>query len=120
MTRTRGGDGVSGTVGSRDGTVVAGFITGVASVIGSVLALIGVLATGESDEISGVSSAVVSTTSSDVSCIAVVKAYRIEIQSSSKMLALLTTPGPDGVSPVEADPSARRCGLGETSLMQMR
>src|SRR5262249_2900210 len=118
--RTRGGDGVSGTVGSRDGTVVAGFITGVASVIGSVLALIGVLATGESDEGSGVSSGVVSTTSSDVSCIAVVKADRLGVQSTWKMLALLTTPGPDGVSPVEADPSARRCGLGETSLMQMR
>jgi hypothetical protein len=100
---------------------VAGFITGVAGVIGSVLALIGVLATGESDDTSGVSSGVVSTTTtSDVSCIAVVKAYRVEIQSSSKMLALLTTAGPDGVSPVQADPAARRCGLGETSLMQMR
>ncbi len=108
-------------VATRDGTLVAGFITGVASVIGSVLALIGVLATGESNDTSGVSSGVVSTTTtSDVSCIAVVKAYRVEIQSSSKMLALLTTAGPDGVSPVEADPAARRCGLGETSLMQMR
>ena len=110
-----------GAVASRDGTLVAGFITGVAGVIGSVLALIGVLATGESDDTSGVSSGVVSTTTtSDVSCIAVVKAYRVEIQSSSKMLALLTTAGPDGVSPVQADPAARRCGLGETSLMQMR
>jgi hypothetical protein len=100
---------------------VAGFIIGVASVIGSVLALIGVLTTGESNDTSGVSSGVVTTTTtSDVSCIAVVKAYRVEIQSSSKMLALLTTAGPDGVSPVEADPAARRCGLGETSLMQMR
>ena len=110
-----------GAVATRDGTLVAGFITGVAGVIGSVLALIGVLATGESDDTSGVSSGVVSTTTtSDVSCIAVVKAYRVEIQSSSKMLALLTTAGPDGVSPVQADPAARRCGLGETSLMQMR
>jgi hypothetical protein len=112
---------LAGAVATRDGTLVAGFITGVASVIGSVLALIGVLTTGESDDTSGVSSGVVSTTTtSDVSCIAVVKAYRVEIQSSSKMLALLTTAGPDGVSPVEADPAARRCGLGETSLMQMR
>jgi uncharacterized membrane protein YfcA len=110
-----------GAVATRDGILVAGFITGVAGVIGSVLALIGVLATGESDDTSGVSSGVVSTTTtSDVSCIAVVKAYRVEIQSSSKMLALLTTAGPDGVSPVQADPAARRCGLGETSLMQMR
>ena len=109
-----------GAVATRDGTLVAGFITGVAGVIGSVLALIGVLATGESDDTSGVSSGVVSTTTtSDVSCIAVVKAYRVEIQSSSKMLALLTTAGPDGVSPVQADPAARRCGLGETSLVQM-
>ncbi len=112
---------LAGAVATRDGTLVAGFITGVASVIGSVLALIGVLTTGESDDTSGVSSGVVSTTTtSDVSCIAVVKAYRVEIQSSSKMLALLTAAGPDGVSPVEADPAARRCGLGETSLMQMR
>ena len=112
---------MAGAVATRDGTLVAGFITGVASVIGSVLALIGVLTTGESDDTSGVSSGVVSTaTTSDVSCIAVVKAYRVEIQSSSKMLALLTTAGPDGVSPVEADPAARRCGLAETSLMQMR
>lgn len=110
-----------GTVATRDGTLVAGFIIGVASVIGSALALIGVLTTGESNDTSGVSSGVVTTTTtSDVSCIAVVKAYRVEIQSSSKMLALLTTAGPDGVSPVEADPAARRCGLGETSLMQMR
>lgn len=110
-----------GAVATRDGTLVAGFIIGVASVIGSVLALIGVLTTGESNDTSGVSSGVVTTTTtSDVSCIAVVKAYRVEIQSSSKMLALLTTAGPDGVSPVEADPAARRCGLGETSLMQMR
>lgn len=110
-----------GAVATRDGTLVAGFIIGVASVIGSALALIGVLTTGESNDTSGVSSGVVTTTTtSDVSCIAVVKAYRVEIQSSSKMLALLTTAGPDGVSPVEADPAARRCGLGETSLMQMR
>lgn len=110
-----------GAVTTRDGTLVAGFIIGVASVIGSALALIGVLTTGESNDTSGVSSGVVTTTTtSDVSCIAVVKAYRVEIQSSSKMLALLTTAGPDGVSPVEADPAARRCGLGETSLMQMR
>jgi hypothetical protein len=110
-----------GAVATRDGTLVAGFIIGVASVIGSVLALIGVLTTGESNDTSGVSAGVVTTTTtSDVSCIAVVKAYRVEIQSSSKMLALLTTAGPDGVSPVEADPAARRCGLGETSLMQMR
>jgi hypothetical protein len=104
---------------------VAGFITGVAGVIGGVLALIGVLAIEESEPATsgvsaGVSAGVVTTTSSDVSCIAVVKAYRVEIQSSSKMLALLTTAGPDGVSPVEADPAARRCGLGEASLMQMR
>lgn len=110
-----------GGVATRDGTLLAGFIIGVASVIGSVLALIGVLTTGENNDTSGVSSGVVTTTTtSDVSCIAVVKAYRVEIQSSSKMLALLTTAGPDGVSPVEADPAARRCGLGETSLMQMR
>ena len=110
-----------GGVATRDGTLLAGFIIGVASVIGSALALIGVLTTGESNDTSGVSSGVVTTTTtSDVSCIAVVKAYRVEIQSSSKMLALLTTAGPDGVSPVEADPAARRCGLGETSLMQMR
>ena len=110
-----------GAVATRDGTLVAGFIIGVASVIGSALALIGVLTTGENNDTSGVSSGVVTTTTtSDVSCIAVVKAYRVEIQSSSKMLALLTTAGPDGVSPVEADPAARRCGLGETSLMQMR
>jgi len=107
-------------VATRDGTLVAGFVAGVAGIVGSVLALIGVLVTGESNDTSDVSAAVVSTTSSNVSCIAVVKAYRAEIQGSPKMLALLTTPGPDGVSPVEADPAARRCGLGEASLMLMR
>ena len=105
---------------TRDGTLVVGLIAGVAGVVGSVLALIGVLVSGDSNDTSGASARIATTTSSDVSCIAVVKAYRVEIQSSSKMLALLTTPGPDGVSPVEADPAARRCGLGAASLMQMR
>src|SRR5262245_31801056 len=115
----RGGDAVPRAT-ARDGTLIAGFIAGMAGVVGSVLALIGVLVSGEGDDTSGVSAGAVSATSSNGSCIAVVKAYRAEIQGSSKMLALLTTPGPDGVSPVEADPAARRSGLGETCLMLMR
>ena len=36
------------------------------------------------------------------------------------LITALVTPGPDGISPVEADPDARRCGISDATLRAMR
>ena len=45
--------------------------------------------------------------------------YRTLVRLDDHALTVLTTPGPDGLSPVEADPDARRCGLSEAALRAM-
>ncbi len=103
-----------------DRTVAAGLITGVASVIGSVLALIGALLTGDNSGGTPDDGSGLAVTVSDRSCIAVVKAYYRSLQSDPNLLAPLTTKGVDGVAPLEADPEARRCAISTDVLEQMR
>jgi hypothetical protein len=52
-------------------------------------------------------------------CSAVIDWYRMSVRMDPSMLSFLTTPGPDGRTPVETDPDARRCGLSKDALLAL-
>jgi hypothetical protein len=113
-----------------------GLIAGSAQVIAALIALFGVLLTAGGagsvqgkDTVSSMASAaptasaasgVAATPTGNTSCLDVVERYRRIALQDPKLLAALGTPGPDGISPLEADPDARRCGISEATLRDMR
>jgi hypothetical protein len=113
--------------------VQVGWIAGCAQVAAALVALFGVLFTsGSTDSTQGkaatkptassTATATVSPTSapaSSVSCTDVVERYRRLGLQDPSLLAALAIPGPDGISPVQADPDARRCGISATTLRAM-
>jgi hypothetical protein len=54
------------------------------------------------------------------SCADVIEQYRRLALQDPGLLAALAIPVPDGISPIEADPDARRCGISAATLRAMR
>lgn len=104
--------------------VRVGIIAGSAEVIVALIALFGVLASaGDADEgQSGFGRSAPTTVSgeSSVSCADIIERYRTLVFLDPTLLDALVTAGPDDISPVGADPDARRCGLSEAALRAMR
>lgn len=102
-----------------------GWIAGCAQVIAALVALFGVLFTAVStnsakENANATPTSVVTAPANTLSCMDVVERYRSLMLQDPALLAALTTPGPDGISPIEADPDARRCGISATTLRSMR
>src|SRR5262245_52977837 len=94
--------------------VRVGWISGSAQVAAALVALFGVLFTaGGTNSAQGkvaakpTASATVAPAST-ASCMDVVERYRRLSLKDPALLAALAAPGPGGISPVEADPDARR------------
>lgn len=97
-------------------------ITGAFAVVVAVITLFGTLATASESSssalpASGTSSIVGSTPSMEASCISVIRSYRALLRSDPKLTRWLTLADADGVSPVDVDPDARRCGIGKRTLL---
>jgi len=109
--------------------VRVGLITGCAQIVAAVIALVGTLATAETKTDTAGTGSDTTATSAPApppaggsrvdSCTTVVERYQALIEREARMVAVLTTEGPDGISPVEADPDARRCGLSEAALREL-
>ena len=115
--------------------VRVGVIAGAAQVLIAVIALIGTLISGDVSpsarqtdtlDASVTSAAPADPTGTDPpageapSCPAVYEEYRRMVLADANALATLTTPDADGMSPLRADPDARRCGLSEVALQAIR
>lgn len=108
--------------------VRVGIIAGSAQILAALVALFGVLATAPDTSAARrpapgsttTPPAVLATPTGSVSCTDIVERYRRLVLLDSKVQSALATDGPDGVSPVEADPEARRCGVSPASLRAMR
>jgi hypothetical protein len=109
--------------------VRVGLIAGGAQILAALIALVGTLATAESKTATSGAGSDTSATSAPATpladgsrgdpCTTVVERYRSMIERDARIVAVLTTEGPDGISPVEADPDARRCGLSEDALREL-
>jgi hypothetical protein len=115
--------------------VRVGVIAGCVQVLVAVIALIGSLISGDVSRsaarpgttgTSTTSAASADPTGTDppagelLSCPAVYEHYRRIVLADANALATLTTPDTEGMSPLRADPDARRCGLSEVVLQAMR
>lgn len=96
----------------RDPTITAAFIIGILSLVGTVLTVgapliqkIPVI-----DLFSG---------SSQQECVQLTVEYRKLLRENPGLVEALLLPGPNGVSILEKDESARRCGIGEAALRRM-
>jgi hypothetical protein len=98
-------------------TFRVGLVGGIAQITVAVIALVGTLATADGGGSSGATAG--SGSSDGASCTAVYERYRTLVRLDDDALTVLTTPGTDGLSPIEADPDARRCGLSEAALRAM-
>jgi hypothetical protein len=96
-------------------TFRVGVMAGVAQITAALIALFGTLVTARQPEGSGEAGS-----TSGTACTAVYERYRDLVLLDDEALTVLTTPGPDGLSPVEADTDARRCGLSESALREMQ
>ena len=101
-----------------------GLIAGSAQVAAALVALCGVLTTTDGTGGAHAASSVMSTSpapaAASISCTDIVESYRRMVLLDKTLLTALVTAGPDGISPVEADPDARRCGVSEAALQAMR
>jgi hypothetical protein len=114
--------------------VKIGWIAGSAQVAAALVALFGVLFTAAgTDSAQGKAAATptasttatptasaTATPTSSASCTDVLEQYRRLTLQDPALLAALIAPGPDGISPIEADPDARRCGISAATLRAMR
>lgn len=106
--------------------VRVGLIAGSAQVLAALVALFGVLFTAggtgsaQAKDTAMPAASATATPASSVSCMDVVGRYRRLALQDPALLAALAGPGPDGISPVEADPDARRCGISGATLRAMR
>jgi hypothetical protein len=55
-----------------------------------------------------------------MSCASVIREYRVLVRLDPALATSLTTAGADGVSPIDVDPDARRCGIDRDALRAMR
>jgi len=99
-------------------------ITGAFQVIVAFVALFGTLATASdhssTPSVSGTSTTVNSRPSAGASCTSVIRGYRLLVRLDPALVTSLTTAGADGVSPIDVDPDARRCGIDRDALRAMR
>jgi hypothetical protein len=99
-------------------------LTGVFEVVVALVALFGTLATAAdhspSSPGSGAAPAVNSSPSAGASCTSVIREYRTLVRLDPALIGSLTKQGPDGVSPIDVDPDARRCGIDRDALGAMR
>jgi hypothetical protein len=99
-------------------------IAGAFQVLVAFIALFGTLATA-SDRSSTppareASTTVSSTPLSGMSCTSVIREYRVLVRLDPTLATSLTTVGADGVSPIDVDLDARRCGIDRDALRAMR
>jgi hypothetical protein len=99
-------------------------IAGAVQVIVAAVALFGTLATASDPSstlpASGTAAAVSRMPSAGLPCTSVVAEYRTLLRLNPTLLASLTTAGADGISPIDVDPDARRCGIDQDALRRMR
>jgi hypothetical protein len=99
-------------------------IAGVVQVVVALVALFGTLATASDGSstrpVSGTSATVSSTPLAGASCTLVIREYRVLVRLDLTLATSLTTTGADGVSPIDVDPDARRCGIDRDALRAMR
>jgi hypothetical protein len=99
-------------------------IAGAFQVVVASVALFGTLATASDRSstlpVSGTSTTVSSTPSAGASCTLVIREYRVLVRLDPTLIKSLTTAGADGVSPIDVDPDARRCGIDRDALRAMR
>jgi len=103
-------------------TFRVGILAGIAQITAALIALFGTLVTAWQAEASGGAGPTGGGAgpTGGTACTAVYERYRTLVLLDDEALTVLTTPGPDGLSPVEADTDARRCGLSESALRAMR
>jgi hypothetical protein len=99
-------------------------ITGAFQIVVALVALFGTLSsTGNSSSTSSVSrtpAAVNSAPSAGAPCTSIIRQYRVLVRLDPALVTSLTTPGADGISPIDVDPDARRCGIDSDALRAMR
>ena len=102
-------------------------ISGSAQILVAAVALFGTLATASGTDAKQTPSAVLSSAAATtaapatgVSCEVILEQYWRLVQLDKKLINALITEGPDGVSPVGADPNARRCGISAKTLQALR
>lgn len=99
-------------------------IAGVFQVVVALVALFGTLATASDRSstlpVSGTSPTVSSTSPAGASCTSVIREYRVLVRLDPTLATSLALAGADGVSPIDVDPDARRCGIDEDALRAMR
>jgi hypothetical protein len=99
-------------------------IAGIFQVVVAFVALFGTLATASDRSstlpVSGTSTTVRGTPSAGASCTLVIHEYRVLVRLDPALATSLITAGADGVSPIDVDPDARRCGIDRDALRAMR
>jgi hypothetical protein len=99
-------------------------IAGVFQIVVAFVALFGTLATASNrsstPSVSATSATVSNTPLAGASCPSVIREYRTLVRLDPTLATSLTTAGADGVSPVDVDPDARRCGIDRDALRAMR
>jgi hypothetical protein len=99
-------------------------IAGAFQIVVALVALFGTLATAKdgssTQPVRGTSATISSVPSAGASCTSVIREYRVLMRLDPALATSLTTPGADGVSPIDVDPDARRCGIDSDALRAMR
>ena len=98
--------------------VRVGLIAGSAQVVAALIALVGVLFAASSPA-KATQASPGNVLNSEIPCPDVIEAYRRMILLDPRLVDALSTTGANGVSPIEADFDARRCGLSTESLEEM-
>jgi hypothetical protein len=98
-------------------------ITATSAVLAALITLTGSLASANATraaaKASTTSTTVASAASAGASCTSVYRDYRILVRLDPMLVRSLTTPRADGVSPIDVDPDARRCGIHKQALRAM-
>jgi hypothetical protein len=98
-------------------------ITGRFSVLVAFITLAGTLATASATRATAKASTTPTTVagaaSAGASCTTVIREYRTLLRLDPTLVKSLTTAGADGVSPIDVDPDARRCGIDKDALRAM-
>jgi hypothetical protein len=100
--------------------VLIAIIAGTFQIVVAFVALFGALATADSDGSAPAGNQSVTVTVPAGFCASVIREYRALVRLDPALATSLTTPGPDGVAPIEVDPDARRCGIDADALRAMR
>lgn len=99
--------------------VLLAIIAGTVQVVVAFVALFGSLATAERDGSAPETPSISGTVPAGF-CASVIREYRALVRLDPALVTSLSTRGPDGIAPIEADPDARRCGIDAVTLRAMR